>query len=451
MHSTESRDATASPQLPSSALGVGARAWSTLAVAAAIYSFNIADRFVFPALLQPIEVEFSLSDTGGGSLNLALVLMLMLFGIPSGMLADRFSRRHLLGACATLFSAMTLLGGLSNSLLAFVATRMGMGLGEAGCTPASLTLIANRFPVARRGVAMTIFTLGVFAGAYLGTVLAGALSDHYGWRTTMLAFGLAGLQLGALAMFLIRESLRGGMDPATMRAEATDAGLLATLNYIRRDKALLFVILGGAAICTWGWGLLRWAPALLMRTYGLTGGQVGAVLGKLHLVGGVTATLFTVFLMYWLSRMAARLQLWVIASLIACAAMASIVACRATDLSVLVLCLWLSVPVLCLNTGPTFSLINNMAPPSIRAKTISIFLIATTFGSLIQVPMVIGFLSDIFVSGGVSSGEGLRVAMRTFSPLGLVAAAAYIVAGIFAGSRTAIVTPSLKQSSHHHV
>src|SRR5439155_10933979 len=128
--------------------------------------------------------------TGVASLNLALGLVLMFFGIPAGILADRISRRYLLGICATLFSTMTALGGLSTNLTAFIATRLGLGLGEAGCTPPSLTLLADRFPVARRGVAMTIFTLGVCAGSFCGTAVAGVLSDLYGWRNAMLIFGL---------------------------------------------------------------------------------------------------------------------------------------------------------------------------------------------------------------------------------------------------------------------
>lgn len=451
MHSTEPAVVLAAHPAPANALSVGAQAWTTLVVATAIYTINIADRFIFPTLLQPIKAEFALSDTGVASLNLALGLVLMLFGIPAGMLADRFSRRYLLGACATLFSAMTALGGLSPNLPAFVATRLGLGLGEAGCTPPSLTLIADRFPAARRGVAMTIFTLGVCAGSFLGTALAGALSDHYGWRTTMLVFGLAGLPLGALAMFLIKEPVRGGLDGAVVWTDTKGAGLLATLTHIWRDKALLFVILGGATICTWGWGLLWWTPALLMRTYGLTGTEGGALLGKLHLVGGAAATILAALLMHWLSRRAMRIQIWAIASVIMCAAVASIMAYSTRDLPLLMLCLWLYVPVLYMYTGPTFSLINNMAPPAIRAKTISIFLLATSFGNLILAPMVIGFVSDIFVSDGMSPAAGLQNAMGAFAPLGLVAAAAYAVAGLFAGSRTAQGTSGPKLSSHHHV
>lgn len=434
-YATESQGAPVVLSATSAIARVGLQAWTTLVIATAIYALNVADRFIFPTLLQSIKSEFALSDTGVASLNLVLGLVLMLFGVPAGMLADRISRRYLLGACATLFSAMTALGGLSTTLPAFIATRLGLGLGEAGCTPPSLTLIADRFPAARRGVAMTIFTLGVCAGSFCGTAVAGVLNQLYGWRTAMLVFGLAGLPLGALAMFLIKEPARGAMDNVAARSAPDTTGLLAAIVHIWRDKALLFVILGGATICTWGWGLLWWTPALLMRTYGMTSGEGGAILGKLHLLGGATATLFAAFLMHWLARRAMRVQIWSIAGVIACAAVASMVAYTTKDRTVLVSCLWLYVPVLYMYTGPTFSLINNMAPPAIRAKTVAIFLLATSFGNLVLAPLVIGALSDLFVAGGTSPSESLRHAMAVFAPLGLAAAAAYSAAGIAAGRR----------------
>lgn len=449
MYAAEPQAASAAPGQHPHALQVGAQAWTTLVVATAIYALNVADRFIFPTLLQGIKAEFALSDTEVASLNLALGIVLMLFGVPAGMLADRFSRRYLLGICATLFSAMTALGGLSSTLLGFTATRLGLGLGEAGCTPPSLTLIADRFPAARRGVAMTVFTLGVCAGSFCGTALAGALSDLYGWRKTMLVFGLAGLPLGVLAMFLVKEPARGSMDGPAAGTGTGGAGLLATLAHIWHDKALLFVMLGGATICTWGWGLLWWTPAFLMRAYGLTGSAAGSVLGKLHLVGGATATLFAACAMHWLSARPMRVQVWAIAAIVACAAVASIMAYTTQDLSVLVFCLWLYVPVLYMYTGPTFSLINNMAPPAIRATTVSIFLLATSFGNLILAPMVIGVLSDLFVAAGQHAGASLHTAMGSFAPLGLLAAAAYSIAGIVSEPQGEC-HPS-EQSSNLHV
>jgi MFS family permease len=410
-------------------------AWITLAIATLIYTANVADRFIFSTLLQPIKAEFHLSDTGVASLNLALGLVLMTFGVPAGILADRMSRRLLLAVSTTVFSLMTAMSGITSGLAAFVATRFGVGLGEAGCTPPSLVLIADRFPPARRGVAMTIFTLGICGGSFVGTALAGFLSDRYGWRSAMIAFGVLGLPLGALAYVSVKEPVRGATDGARIVVENGRQGLLAALVHVYREKALLYVILGGATICTWGWGLLFWTPAFLVRAYGLTAGQSGAILGRLHLVGGTLGTVLVAIAMHGLSQRAARIQIWFVAGVIAVAAVASIIAYTVNSLPSFVTCLWAFAPVLYMYTGPTYSLINNLTPPQLRAKVISIFLFATSFGYLILAPMFIGYCSDLFAHTGMDAGASLRRALLVFAPLGLVAAAGYAVAGFCTASQ----------------
>jgi MFS family permease len=424
--------------------GIDARAaWITLAVATMIYTLNVADRFIFATLLQPIKAEFHLSDTAAASLNLALGVVLMVFGVPAGILADRVSRRVLLAASTTTFSVMTALSGLTAGFPTFIATRFGVGLGEAGCAPPALALIADRFPPPRRGVPMTIFTLGICGGSFLGSSLAGFLSDQYGWRAALLAFGALGLPLGMACLLLVKEPVRGASEGATTEAEPRNADFLAALAHVYREKALLFVILGGATICTWGWGLLFWTPAFLVRAYGLTVGQSGSVLGRLHLVGGTVGTILVAVAMHWLSRRAARVQIWSVATVIAVAAVASIVAYTAKSLSVFVLCLWLYAPVLYMYTGPTYTLINNFSPPRLRAKVVSIFLFATSFGYLILAPVFIGYCSDLFAQSGMDAGVSLRRAMAIFAPLGLLAAAGYAVAGFCSGSqRNATAAPA---------
>jgi MFS family permease len=86
-------------------------------------------------------------------------------------------------------------------------------------------------------------------------------------------------------------------------------------------------------------------------------------------------------------------------------------------------------------TGPTYTLINNLTPPNLRAKVVSIFLFATSLGYLILAPLFIGYCSDRFAGSGLDTSVSLRRAMILFAPLGLVAAAGYATAGFCSGSR----------------
>jgi MFS family permease len=412
----------------------------TLIIATLIYTLNVADRFIFSALVQPIKTEFQLSDAGVAGVNLALGLVLMTCGIPAGILADKMSRKILLAASTTIFSAMTALGGMTSILPAFVATRIGVGFGEAGCTPSALSLLSDRFKPSHRSVAMTIYTLGICAGSALGTALAANIAESYGWRAAMLTFGLIGLPLGLLASWVLTEPERGVFDQQAALAtlgRPKAASLKGAISHIWNDKALLFIIVGGATISTWGWGLLWWTPTFFVRTYNFSVAEGGGLLGKIHLIGGTSATLLIAFVMHGLSNRSARAQIWTVASITTIAAIASIVAYATSSVNLSILCVWLYAPVLYMYTGPTYGLMNNFSPPEMRAKVVAIFLFLTTLGNLVLAPTTIGFLSDIFANSSPDSSKSLQHAMIIFAPLGIVAGLLYAIAGVASGSRGA--------------
>jgi MFS family permease len=418
--------------LPDSAKG---QAITTLVIATLIYTLNAADRYVYSALLVPIKAEFQLSDAGAASVNLGMGLMLMFFGIPAGMLADRMSRKLLLAGSITIFSAMTALGGVTSSLAGFVATRLGVGFGEAGCTPSALSLLSDRFKPNRRSVAMTIYTLGICAGSALGTGVAAALSDAFGWRAAMLVFGLIGLPLGVITVLFVKEPARGSNDTEAQKTATSTDSLMDALVHIWRDKQLFFVMIGGATISTWGWGMLFWTPTFYVRTYNFSVAEGGALLGTVHLVGGTAATFLIAYVMHRLSHRDFRFQIWTVASMITLAAAVSIAAYATTDQGLSIICLWIFAPVLYMYSGPTYGLINNLSPPHLRAKVVAIFLFLTTLGNLVFAPTIIGYISDIFASFGADETKSLRYSLVLFAPLGLVAGMLYALAGFRSASK----------------
>lgn len=162
-----------------------------------------------------------------------------------------------------------------------------------------------------------------------------------------------------------------------------------------RSKALLFVILGGAMICTWGWANLFWTLAFLMRAYGLTAGESGAILGRLHLVGGLVGTILVAFAMHHLSRRPARVQIWAIASVMGSRLWRRLRPIRLIASSSSSFICGSTFRVLYMCTGPTYTLINNLSPLHLRAKVVSIFLFSTSLGYLILAPVFICYSSDL--------------------------------------------------------
>src|SRR5207245_2002204 len=139
-----------------------------------------------------------------------------------------------------------------------------------------------------------IFALGAPIGAWLGADTAGAVAQAYGWRAAFFALGVPGVLLGALVFLTIREPRRGRLDAV---AAVGKASFSESLAFLWRQRAAFHVIMGSGVCSLWGWGLVWFTPTFLLRTYGLNVAQAGSLMGHIHLVGGVAATVVAAWLM----------------------------------------------------------------------------------------------------------------------------------------------------------
>ena len=135
--------------------------WYVLVIMMLADTINIADRYVMSTVLEPIRLDLKLTDSGVAFLTgVSLALFYVTMGIPLSWIADRYNRRNLLAASITVWSAMTTFCGLSTNYIQLLFARIGVGIGEAGGTPACNAIVSDYFPAARRPMAMTIFALG---------------------------------------------------------------------------------------------------------------------------------------------------------------------------------------------------------------------------------------------------------------------------------------------------
>jgi hypothetical protein len=122
-----------------------------------IYAFNYLDRSILSLVLPQIKAEMQLSDTVLGLVSgFAFVLFYSLLGVPIARLADRSSRRNILGAGLIFWSLMTSLTGFVVNVWQLAATRFLMGAGEACGVAPSNALVADMFSPARRALALAI-------------------------------------------------------------------------------------------------------------------------------------------------------------------------------------------------------------------------------------------------------------------------------------------------------
>jgi predicted MFS family arabinose efflux permease len=199
-----------------------------LGVLLVVYVLNFLDRQIVNILAEPIRRDLDLSDTQIGLMTgIAFAAFYTFLGIPIARFADKptTNRVGLIAGALVIWSGMTALCGQAQSFLQLLLARIGVGVGEAGCSPAAHSLIADLAPPEKRASAMAIYALGIPVGTLLGMLIGGLLADAYGWRMAFVVVGLPGVLLAGAVILLLRDPRRA----AAMRA-ATAAQPLRTLS-----------------------------------------------------------------------------------------------------------------------------------------------------------------------------------------------------------------------------
>ncbi len=263
------------------------------------YIISFIDRQILALLVAPIKADLGISDFQISLLQgLAFAVFFCILGIPFGRLADRYSRKHIIAGGIFLWSLMTIACGLADDFLSLFLARMGVGVGEAALAPAAYSLIADSFRRERLVRATSTFALGGMLGAGLAFIVGGAVIEYvthtdnlpFGltayrpWQLTFMIVGLPGFLVAALVL-LIKEPARRGVKGPPPATRAAFAYLWAN----RAGYAPLYLAATSMAVLSYGG--ITWMPTHMMRSYGLSPGEAGTVLGIIHMAGpalGVT-------------------------------------------------------------------------------------------------------------------------------------------------------------------
>jgi len=390
--------------------------WYVLIVMCAVYAINIGARYVVTTVFEPIRLELKLTDAGAAFLTgVPIALFYVSCGIPIAWLADRSNRRNIVAGSLIVWSGFTVLCGLSQSYWQFLTSRIGVGVGEAGATPPSTSIVSDYFPADRRPMALSVFALGAPIGAWLGADLAGAVAQAYGWRAAFYALGVPGVLLGALVFLTIREPRRGRLDTVAVTGKAS---FLESLAFLWRQRAAYHVIMASGVCSLWGWGLAWFTPTFLLRTYGLNVAQAGAIMGHIHLVGGILATVVAAWLMGRPFMLDPRRVLWTLGLVTGCATIFSIIAYSTHSLWLAKVMLWAYVPAIYFFIGPCMALVLNLAPSHMRSTFTAWSVLVGNVFNLIVAVQGVGILSDWFGGAHGADAASLRLALLVLAPTG---------------------------------
>jgi predicted MFS family arabinose efflux permease len=392
--------------------------WFVLLLLTAVYALNIADRFVISTLIEPIKAELRISDAAVGLLTGgALAIFYVVAGLPLSVLADRVNRRNLVAISLGAWSLMTALCGVTRSFWQLMAARVLVGVGEAGGTPPSQSLISDYFPWRRRALALSIYAVGASIGSMLGTS-AGYLSDRWGWRSAFFVLGLPGVVLAGVLYASVQEPARGRLDVTSTDPHRPGFGDM--LTFARHQPALLHALIGGALYSTWAFGSLWWSPSFLVRSHHMSLGDAGGALSLMHGVGGTAVLLGTTLVMRILTRRDARAVTWFLALCCSLGTIPAILALVLPARTAALLMYWLFVPLSYAPIGPCFALVQNLVPALMRSKAVGLFLLMTTLGNLVIAPQLVGIASDLLTPR--YGADSLRMALLPLALVGLWAA-----------------------------
>lgn len=382
-----------------------------------VYTLSIADRYSISTVLEPIRRELHLSDANVAFLTgVSMALFYVIFGFPLSWLIDRYSRRNIISFSLLAWSLLTTATGMARNYGQLLAARIGVGIGEAGGTPGANSMLSDYFPPTRRPMALQVFALGAPIGAWVGSQIAGALAYRLGWRAMFLVLGIPGLIAGMLTLFTIREPRRGRLDAAHRESKAPP--VLQTLRFLWRQRSAVHVMAAGAVVGLWGWGLMWWTPAFLMRAYGLNVAQAGAILGPVHLVDGTVAMVGSTWLLSRPFLADSRRIVRLLGGYTAFATVVTAVIYSTHSLSLVRGLLWVYVPALYIYIGASFGILNNLAQPKMRAMYCATTLFVANVANLVIAPELIGLLSDWFAPHHHPNAHSLRLALLCLVPTG---------------------------------
>lgn len=424
---------TSHGQQPRARLGY---AWYVVIVLTGLYMLSFVDRTILSLLVGSIKRDLGISDTRIGLLQgLSFALFYTIMGLPLGRLADTRSRRNLIAAGVVVWSLFTSFCSAAKSFWSLFLTRIGVGVGEAGLSPAAYSLISDYFPPERLGVAISVYYMGVFLGSSLALLVGGIVVDMTSrfrtvtlpllgtiasWRVTFLIVGLPGL-LCALLVYTIKEPLRRHMLRTAQGGVARLSFGQSVAQMRIRWQSLFGISLAMVFQSMANYALVSWGPTYFLRVHGWTPGQSGKALAGVLLIAGCGG-------MYTGGRLSDRWQrrgmedapmrVMVIGAIGTVLLLP--IATLLPDIRWTLAMLYLGVFALALPMGISAAALQRIFPNQVRGVVSALYLFILNIGGQSLGPLLPGVFNDYLFHNGKMIGYSLSITIGGAAILMLV-------------------------------
>lgn len=388
---------------------------------------SFIDRQILALMIGPVQRDLGVSDTMMGLLGgLAFTLFYTLLTLPMAWLADRGSRRRIIGIGIFFWSLATMLCGVADRYWMLFAARVGVGVGEATLGPAAVSMLSDYFDRARLPLAMGIYSAAPFIGVGLANILGGAvvesleampqvalplLGEVRSWQAMFLLVGAPGVLLAFVTLTVREPARRGRLNAALPLREV--------LRFFgERRRFLGWHFAAYTALAMQGFALFYWIAEFFIREHGAGRAEIGLHYGLIALIAGTLGSVVAGLLsarMLRGGRADATLRLVLLCSLLLIPV--GVALPLAPDYNTALLLAAVATFFMGWPSGLGLAALQDIVPNELRGRVVALYLVVVNFLAYSFGPLLGGLIGDQLF-GGKSLGNAL----------GLMAAVNYPVA-----------------------
>lgn len=366
-----------------------------------VYGFNFIDRQIVGILAPFIQKDLGLTNTELGLLiGLAFAVLYTTFAIPLAWLADRYNRVNILSIALATWSGFTALTGFATNFTQIAIARMGVGIGEAGGSPPSHSIISDMYSKEERASALGIYSMGIPLGimaAYFATAaLLGSSSDDVDWRRIFIFLGLTGIALAALVRLVMREPVRGAME-SNKQGAIIEPPFLESLKILLKIPAWWAMCFGIAFGSFASYASSAFHTKFLIALDPTFNFQtLVIILGVINGVAYVGGTFFGAKLADKWAKKDIRAYGWLPAIAISLCLPIGIISFWVESVEMNLLWSTLFLLFIGVYLGPSFAIAQTLAPIKMRAMSTALFFFILNMIALGGGPTFAGWLIDVF-------------------------------------------------------
>lgn len=393
-----------------------------------VYTSNFIDRQIIGIVAKNLKTDLNISNFQIGLLaGLSFAVLYSVLGVPIARLAERYNRVTIISISLALWSGFTAACGLATNFTQMFLYRVGVGIGEAGCSPAAQSLLSDYYSPKKRATALAIYSLGIPFGTLFGALIAGHIAENYGWRMAFFIVGLPGIALAILLKLTLKEPPRGSYDNAAL--QAGPAPSLWRVCKTLFGKASFRHMAAGATLSSFaGYGIASFGVLFLASgPFGIGGAEAATAYG---VVGGLAAAVGIALggvVTDFIGKRSTRAYPLVPGLGFLVAAPLYFFAFQQPTL--MGIAAWVIAPLILqyLYLGPTFAVTHNLVEPRMRASATALLFLPINLIGLGFGPPFVGWLADLmtsrsFAASNLGDFDAVCLAITPASPADLVAA-----------------------------